>query len=72
MQSALILAYNEMIDYKGKMEEFLERHEVQCCEYRNKAVEALRVQREESRKAYAVARASYEERNFAHERVSPA
>eukprot|EP00972_Heterocapsa_arctica_P108219 15936897-Heterocapsa_arctica.AAC.1 len=60
-ESALILADNKLIDYKGKMEESLERAEVEFCDYRNKAVKALREQREESHKAYSASRASYGE-----------
>eukprot|EP00972_Heterocapsa_arctica_P015744 2320334-Heterocapsa_arctica.AAC.1 len=52
LRSALILADNEMMDYKGRMDESIERSEVKFCDYGNTAVKALREQREESHKAY--------------------
>eukprot|EP00972_Heterocapsa_arctica_P115538 16448279-Heterocapsa_arctica.AAC.2 len=50
-----------MIDYKGRMEDSLQSQEIQFREYKNKSAEALRAQRDESRKAHLESRASYEE-----------
>eukprot|EP00972_Heterocapsa_arctica_P012189 1787280-Heterocapsa_arctica.AAC.1 len=49
-----------MVEQRCKLEDALERSEKQMAEYRTKAVEVLRDQREESRKAYNASRASYE------------
>eukprot|EP00972_Heterocapsa_arctica_P025163 3707421-Heterocapsa_arctica.AAC.1 len=43
------------------MEESIERAEIEFCEYRDKAVKALREQREASHKTYNASRTSYEE-----------
>eukprot|EP00972_Heterocapsa_arctica_P048167 7102738-Heterocapsa_arctica.AAC.1 len=61
LQSALTIADQKMVEQRCKLEDALERSEKQMAEYRKKAVEALRDQREESRKAYNASRASYEE-----------
>eukprot|EP00972_Heterocapsa_arctica_P066878 9869126-Heterocapsa_arctica.AAC.1 len=61
LQNALTIADQMMVEQRCKLEDALERSEVQMAEYRNKAVEVLKDQRDESRKAYNASRASYEE-----------
>eukprot|EP00972_Heterocapsa_arctica_P092044 13575463-Heterocapsa_arctica.AAC.1 len=53
--------YNAVEPNIRALQDALERSEQQMAEYRGKAVEALKTQREESRRVYALSRANYED-----------